>query len=41
MSIISITMDKKKGKRNRVVLIVNKTVQNAVLEYSLKNDRII
>ena len=31
----------KKGKRNGVVLIVNKTVQNAVLERSLNNDRII
>ena len=28
-------------RRNGVPLIVNKRVQNAVLEYSLKNDRII
>ena len=27
-------------RRNRLALIVNKTVQNAVLGYSLKNDRI-
>ena len=28
-------------RRNRVVLIVNKTVQNAVLGSNLKNDRMI
>ena len=28
-------------RRNRLALIVNKTVQNAVLECSLKNDRMI
>ena len=28
-------------RRNRVVIIVNKGVQNAVLECSLKNDRMI
>ena len=28
-------------RRNGVPLIVNKRVQNAVLEYSLKNDRMI
>ena len=28
-------------RRNRVALIVNKRVQNAVLECSLKNDRMI
>ena len=28
-------------KRNRVVLIVNKRVQNAVLGYNIKNDRMI
>ena len=28
-------------KRNGVALIVNKRVQNAVLEYNLKNDRMI
>ena len=28
-------------RRNRVVLIVNKRIQNAVLGYSLQNDRMI
>ena len=28
-------------RRNEVAIIVNKTVQNAVLGYSLKNDRMI
>ena len=28
-------------RRNRVALILNKTVQNAVLGYNLKNDRMI
>ena len=28
-------------RRNRVTIIVNKTVRNAVLGYNLKNDRMI
>ena len=30
-----------KKKKNGVVLMVNKTVQNAILGYNLKNDRMI
>ena len=41
MTVISTTVSKSPLKRNGVVLIVNKRVQNAVLELSLKHDRMI
>ena len=42
MTIISTTVGKKYSlRRNGVALIVNKRVQNAVLECNLKNDRMI
>ena len=49
MTIISTTVDKnpleemkkKSLRRNEVAIIVNKTVLNAVLRCSLKNDRMI
>ena len=41
MTIIPTTVGKKFLRRNGVAIIVNKTVQNAVLGCSLKNDRMI
>ena len=41
MTIISTTVGKNLFGRNGVAFIVNKRVQNAVLGYSLKNDRMI
>ena len=38
---MSTTVGKKSLRRNGVAIIVNKRVQNAVLGYSLKNDRMI
>ena len=39
MTVISTTVSKSPLKRNGVVLIVNKRVQNSVLGCNLKNDR--
>ena len=41
MTIISTTVGKNPLEKNGVVLIVNRRVQNAVLGYNLKNDRMI
>ena len=41
MTVISTTVSKSPLKRNGVVLIVNKRVQNAVIGYNLKNDRMV
>ena len=41
MTIISTTVGKKSLRRNGVVILVNKIVQNAVLGCSLKKDRMI
>ena len=41
MAIISTTVDKNPLEENGVVIIVNKRIQNAVLGYNLKNDRMI
>ena len=41
MTIISTTVGKNPLEKNGVTLIVNKSVQNAVLRCSLKNDRMI
>ena len=41
MTIISTTVGKNLFGRNGVAFIVNKTVQNAVLGYKFKNDRMI
>ena len=41
MTVISTTIGQESHGRNRVALIINKRVQNAVLGCNLKNDRII
>ena len=41
MTIIPTTVGKNHLEKNGVALIVNKRVQNAVLGYNLKNDRMI
>ena len=41
MTIISTTVGKKSLRRNGIAIIVNKSIQNAVLECNLKNDRTI
>ena len=41
MTIITTTVGKKTLRRNGVALVISKTVQNAVLGYNLKNDRMI
>ena len=41
MTIISTTVGKKSLRRDRVALIVNRRVWNAVLGCNLKNDRMI
>ena len=41
MTVISTTVSKSPLKRNGVVLIVNKRVQNEVFGCTLKNDRMI
>ena len=41
MTFISTTVRQESFRRNGVAIIVNKTVQNAVLGCSVKNDRMI
>ena len=41
MTVISTTIGQESHGRNRVALIINKTVQNAVLEHRVKNDRML
>ena len=41
MTIISTTAGKESLRRNGVAIMVNKRVQNVVLKYNLKNDRMI
>ena len=41
MTIISTTVGKNPPRTNGIAIIVNKTVQNAVLGCNLKNDRMI
>ena len=41
MTIISTTVGQESLRRNGVAIIVNKRVQNAVLAYNLKNNRMI
>ena len=41
MIIMPTTVGKKSFKRNGVAIIVNKRIQNAVLGWNLKNDRMI
>ena len=41
MTIISTTVGENPFRRNGVAIIVNKRVQNTVLECDLKNDRMI
>ena len=41
MTIISTTVEQESLRRNGVAIMVNKRVQNAVLECNLKNNRMI
>ena len=41
MNIISTRIDIESLRRNEIAIIVNKRVQNAVLGFNLKNDRMI
>ena len=41
MTVISTTIGQESHGRNRVALIINKRVQNAVLEHRVKNDRML